>query len=123
MEKFGVSQGVNDASNAASNSYNGLQSKLTKRFSHGLSLLASYTWSKTLDFGGGVGPAIGNQVTRGPAAWDRKHVLSIGHTYELPLGKGHRYLSRLPRAESTCQAGGSSRASLSTNRDGHSLPV
>ena len=98
MQKFGISQGVNDASNAASNSYNALQSKMTKRFSHGVSLLASYTWSKTLDFGGGVGPAIGNQVTRGPAAWDRKHVLSIGHTYELPFGKGHRYLLSMPRA-------------------------
>lgn len=99
FQKFGISQGVNDASNVASNSYNGLQSKLTKRFSHGLSLLASYTWSKTLDFGGGVGPAIGNQLTRGPAAWDRTHVLSIGHTYGLPFGKGRTYLSNMPRAE------------------------
>jgi Carboxypeptidase regulatory-like domain/TonB-dependent Receptor Plug Domain len=29
--------------------YNGLQASLTKRLSHGLQFLASYTWSKTLD--------------------------------------------------------------------------
>ena len=97
-QKFGISQGVNDASNAASNDYNGLQSKLTKRFSHGLSVLASYTWSKSMAYGGGVGPAIGNKLTRGPADWDRTHVVSIGHTYELPFGKGRRYLSNMPRA-------------------------
>lgn len=98
FQKFGISQGVNDASNAASNSYNGLQTKLTKRFSHGLSLLAGYTLSKTLNYPGGVGPAIGNRVTRGPADWDRKHVLSIGHTYELPFGRGRPYLHGMPRA-------------------------
>jgi hypothetical protein len=97
-QKFGISQGVTDASTAGSNSYNGLQSKLTKRFSHGLSLLASYTWSKTLDYAGGVGPALGNNLTRGPADWDRAHVVSIGHTWELPFGKGHAFLSDMPTA-------------------------
>jgi hypothetical protein len=96
-QKFGISQGVTDASTAGSNSYNGLQSKLTKRFSHGLSLLASYTWSKTLDYAGyTVGPALGNKLTRGPADWDRAHVVSIGHTWELPFGKGHAFLSDMP---------------------------
>jgi hypothetical protein len=96
-QKFGIDQGVNDASTAGSNSYNGLQTKLTKRFSHGLSLLASYTWSKTLDEQDcGVGPAIGCHLTRGVADWDRAHVVSIGHTWELPFGKGHAFLSDMP---------------------------
>jgi len=33
----------------ANSSYNSLQSLLSKRFSHGLQFLASYTWSKSLD--------------------------------------------------------------------------
>lgn len=35
--------------------YNSLQSSLTKRFSHGLQFLASYTWSKTLNETSGSG--------------------------------------------------------------------
>jgi hypothetical protein len=33
----------------ANSSYNALEASLRKRFSHGLSFLASYTWSKTID--------------------------------------------------------------------------
>jgi hypothetical protein len=96
-QKFGISQGITDSSNAGSNSYNGLQSKLTKRFSHGLSLLASYTWSKTLDYEfNRVGPALGNKLTHARAYWDRAHVVSIGHTWELPFGKRHAFLSNMP---------------------------
>ena len=47
FNKFGLTQGITDASNMGSNSYQALQTKLTKRFSQGVSLLATYTWSKT----------------------------------------------------------------------------
>ena len=33
----------------ANSSYNALEASLTKRFSHGLSFLASYTYSKAID--------------------------------------------------------------------------
>ena len=49
FNKFGLTQGINDASNKGSNSYQALQTKLTKRFSQGVSLLGTYTWSKTID--------------------------------------------------------------------------
>src|SRR5206468_547804 len=58
--KFGLTQSITDASTKGSNNYHALQAKLDKRFSRGLSLLASYTWSKTinnsqgLQFNGGL---------------------------------------------------------------------
>ena len=39
FNKFGLTQSINDASNEGSNSYQALQTKLTKRFSRGLSVL------------------------------------------------------------------------------------
>ena len=47
--KFGLTQGITDASTKGSNNYNALQTKLNKRFSRNFSLLVSYTWSKTID--------------------------------------------------------------------------
>jgi len=40
---------VGEIASIANSSYNALQASLRKRFSHGLSFLASYTWSKSID--------------------------------------------------------------------------
>jgi hypothetical protein len=40
---------IEEISNSGRSSYNGLQSKIQQRLSHGLSILASYTWSKSMD--------------------------------------------------------------------------
>jgi hypothetical protein len=87
---------------AGTTSYNGLQSSLTKRFSHGLQFLASYTWSKTLDdlsnttvsFDSGRGgrfPGDGNFSRRrawGPADFDRKNRLVFSYVWDLPKIRG-----------------------------------
>jgi len=81
--------------------YNGLQTSLTKRFSHGLQFLASYTWSKTLDdlsattlgFDSGRGgryPGNGNLPRRlawGPSDFDRAHRFVLSYVWELPHPK------------------------------------
>jgi hypothetical protein len=41
---------IGDYDAVENSSYNSLQAKLTKRFSHGFSLSASYVWSKLMDF-------------------------------------------------------------------------
>ncbi len=41
--------GVHTMQSSSNSSYNSLQASVTKRFSHGLTLLASYTWSHSLD--------------------------------------------------------------------------
>ena len=104
-QKFGIENSVNDASNAGSNNYNSLQTKLTKRFSHGLSILATYTWSKALGDAGGLGPALGEAITYGPLDWDRKHTFTLGHVWQLPFGPGRAFLSDIHGAAKQIIAG------------------
>ncbi|MGH9667322.1 MAG: TonB-dependent receptor domain-containing protein, partial [Bryobacteraceae bacterium] len=87
--------------NFGSAKYNGLQVKLEKRYSSGLTLTAAYTYSSYLGDasninGGGVsGPQDARCFTCiwGPMADDLKHVLVINHEYEVPFGAGRKYLS------------------------------
>ena len=77
-----------------SSSYHGLMLKLDKRFSSGLQALASYTWSKNLDYGGsaasGAGAVGGPQhplllgAARGPSGFDVPHRFVGNFVYELP---------------------------------------
>jgi len=81
--------------------YNALEASLTKRMSHGLQFLASYTFSKALDTDGANINAIssGNAITpgnqndpnsrRGPASFERTHRFVFSATYDLPsVGTG-----------------------------------
>ncbi|HSU33903.1 MAG TPA: carboxypeptidase regulatory-like domain-containing protein [Bryobacteraceae bacterium] len=83
--------------------YHGMQAKLTRRFSQGLQFLASYTWSKSLDYGGSAasgGGAVGNPQTitnlkagYGPSGFDVPQRFVGSWTWELPIGPGKRWLS------------------------------
>lgn len=83
--------------------YNSLQTSVTKRLSHGLDFLASYTFSKSLDNTSGTGGLssldldfLGNDQTnprgsRGLSDFDRKHRFVINFLYQVPrfpLGPG-----------------------------------
>jgi hypothetical protein len=80
--------------------YNGLEVSLTKRLSRGLQLLASYTFSKTLDTDGADinSTSSGNALTLGDqnsarqrwgrASFDRTHRLILSGTWELPSPQG-----------------------------------
>jgi outer membrane receptor protein involved in Fe transport len=82
--------------------YHSLQGKLTKRMSKGLLFLASYTFGKSLDYGGSAasgGGAVGNPQTitnlragYGPSGYDVKHRFVGSWVYELPLGPGKQWL-------------------------------
>jgi len=89
--KYGLTQGVSDGSNMANNLYQALQTKLTKRFSSDLSMLATYTWSKSLDYAGGL--MLNARLNRGIADFDRAHVFTLGHNYTLPFGPGKRFFA------------------------------
>jgi hypothetical protein len=81
-------------SNANSN-YNSLQASLTKRFSNGLQFLASYTYSKSLDYNSGQSGA-GNELAvmpgdqqnmdsqYGVSDFDRPHRFVLSGLYDLP---------------------------------------
>jgi hypothetical protein len=83
--------------------YNSLQANYTKRYTHGLTALISYTYSKSLDYGGSAasgGGSAGNPQTvtdlkagYGASGFDQKHRLVSSTTYELPFGTGKAYLN------------------------------
>jgi hypothetical protein len=76
--------------------YNALQVKLVKRFSSGLNLQASYTWSKDIGNScGDPGCAIQNTYNipaeRGLEEPDFRHRFTLSGLYELPFGKGRYF--------------------------------
>jgi hypothetical protein len=83
--------------------YNGLQASYAKRYSHGLTALLAYTYSKSLDYGGSAasgGGSAGNPQTvtnlkagYGASGFDQKHRLVSSVTYELPFGAKKQFLS------------------------------
>ncbi len=89
-------------------SYNALQLSLQRRFTGGLSFLASYTWSKAMDIGGtGNGIAFTNptpiqNIYNIRDEWslstsDVPHVFKLSGVYELPFGKQKRFLNNASR--------------------------
>ncbi|HVG34185.1 MAG TPA: carboxypeptidase-like regulatory domain-containing protein [Pyrinomonadaceae bacterium] len=91
-------------------SYNGLQTKLQKRMTAGLSLLTTYAWAHTIDNGPGrfsgnsnpgrdlFGPNNPNNLDleRGNSDLDIRHRFTFASVYDLPFGRGRRYGSDWP---------------------------
>ena len=63
--------------------YHSLQLTAEKRFSHGLSVLASYTWQKELDSSGWTNPS-NRTFNYGVANDDVKHSFKFSNVYEIP---------------------------------------
>jgi hypothetical protein len=100
--------GVGEVHFGGVSTYNSLQAKVEKHYSHGLSFLATYTWSHALDDAsdaGGLFSAIGD---RQPAlipyideftnsVFDVRNRFTINGNYELPFGHGRKFLSNSSR--------------------------
>ncbi|PYY15867.1 MAG: hypothetical protein DMG60_16455 [Acidobacteria bacterium] len=91
---FGWTQDITYFANAASSNYNGLQTKIEKRFTNGLQMLAHYTWSKALNFDQDY---FAIQPHHGLVDFNRKHVFVLSSVYELPIGRGKAYGSNMPK--------------------------
>ncbi|MCC7157676.1 MAG: TonB-dependent receptor [Bryobacterales bacterium] len=83
-----------------SSNYHSLQMSVRKSYRNGLMLQGAYTWSKAInmtddDGWAGVGWNWGPVFHRNRAAagYDRTQMLQMGWVYELPMGKGKKYLS------------------------------
>jgi hypothetical protein len=87
--------------------YNAMTLSLDKRFSQGLSLVGSFTWSRAL----GMAPAITEGINGftiqdptnlareyGPLEFDIKRRFVASYLYELPFGKGKHFLGQTSRA-------------------------
>ncbi|MGH9545208.1 MAG: carboxypeptidase regulatory-like domain-containing protein [Terriglobales bacterium] len=82
--------------------YNGLQMRLDKRFSQGLSILAGYTYSKAITDtqGAETGAFVpdlqdndNRRANRGLTASDTRHRFTMSALYELPFGNKKHYLA------------------------------
>lgn len=88
--------------NFGESSYHSLQARLQQRMSAGLTFTVAYTYSKYLSDtaninGGGNGPPQDARCIKcewGPMPEDRRHMLVVNHTYELPFGTGRKYASQ-----------------------------
>ena len=78
------------ATQAGHSTYNGLKLSAQKRYSKGLWLMTSYTFSKTLvsQNGQNIYAALTEKVVSGA---NRPHVFTMGYVYELPLGRGKAF--------------------------------
>jgi hypothetical protein len=97
FQKFGWSQNLRYYGSDASNNYHSLQTRFDKRFSGGLSIMSHYTFSKNIDYDGTYYPRDA-KLARGPASNNRTHVFFISSLYELPVGRGRRFLANSPKA-------------------------
>lgn len=91
---------MNTVMSLAESRYDGLEGRLEKRFSGGLSFLASYTLSKSMDHASGSGGTADSGVPQnnrdveaewGPSVFDMRHRFVFSSIYELPIGPGRRF--------------------------------
>ena len=89
---------------AGVSTYNSLQAKMEKRFSHGLGFLSTYTWAHALDdtsSAGGLSTAIGDrnmaiipfidEYTN--SVYDVRNRFTFNGNYQIPFGLGRAYVS------------------------------
>jgi Carboxypeptidase regulatory-like domain len=84
-------------------SYNALQVDVRRRFSHGLTLRGSYTFSKALDDGDSLNQTTANNAPglvsnplnlaadKGLATFDVRNIGVVNLLYELPFGRGRQF--------------------------------
>lgn len=93
--------GADLLSNNAKYRYNALQAEVRRRFSGGLAFQANYTFQKTLTNASGVGqtnfePILDQNnlaLENSRADYDQTQVFNLNAQYELPFGKGKRFLN------------------------------
>jgi len=82
--------------NDASSSYNALQVKVDKRFSHGLQFLSHYTFAHSNKYDSNY-YAISHPIAYGPDDQTRNHVWVTNVVFELPFGRGKTYAGNVSR--------------------------
>jgi hypothetical protein len=91
---YGLTTDMRYLCNCSDNNYNSLQAKLTKRFSRGYSLLASYTLQSIKNHGTDQF-FFDRDLEYGAPEWARTHTFTMAATWELPFGQGKRFGSEV----------------------------
>ncbi len=92
----------------ASSTYNGMTIRLDKRFSKGLTFIAAFTASKTMDNSAAavtyLGPTSGTFINQydGRQEWalspqDVSRTFVTSFVYDLPIGRGQKFLNNAPK--------------------------
>jgi hypothetical protein len=87
-------------SNFGHSTYHSGTIKLEKRYSQGVTFITFYSFSKAItsqdgdNDGSGVAPIQNRSLEKARAGYDRAHRYSGHVTYELPVGKGRRFMNR-----------------------------
>jgi hypothetical protein len=89
---------VNLVESRGNSIYHSMQTRFQQTLHRGLSALASYTWSKSIDDASGFFSSAGDAnypqdsrnaaAERGLSNFDLRHRFSLSYVYDLPLGKG-----------------------------------
>jgi hypothetical protein len=95
--------------NAGTSDYNALQLQFQRRLSRGLQVLASYSWSHSIDTAsaGSLGSgsnalsALNSNINRGSSDFDVRNEFSIALTYDMPTPKGNAFANAILRGWST----------------------
>jgi Carboxypeptidase regulatory-like domain len=119
---------INFTDSMGNSEYNSLQFRVQRRYSNGISLLASFTWSKSIDLGSGglVGDlAVRNVLNvgweRGDSSASVPRRLVLSYTYALPFGARQRY--RIGNPVAAAVLGDWQLNGITTVRDGHPFSV
>jgi carboxypeptidase family protein len=95
FQKFGRTANTTLRGYGVDSFYNALQVSAEKRLSRGVAFTLAYTWSRSIDYtsnNGGLANPIFLEFNKGASDFDRTHGLSLSHTWELPFGRGRKYL-------------------------------
>src|SRR4030095_7539203 len=94
---------ITEIESRASSSYNALQARFQQRLDHGLTVLASYTWSKSTDDASNFFSSAGDpnfpqdsnnpQAERGRSNFDVRQRVVVSYSYDLPIGKWQAHLA------------------------------
>jgi hypothetical protein len=101
---------ISDSDMGGNSSYNSLQATLQRRFTHGLSVMANYTWSKSIDnvpygtavtsAGAGISYSLPvylpnyKRLDIGPSDFDHRNVFTASYVWQIPRWNGGDALAR-----------------------------
>lgn len=95
--RFGRNVDTNFRFSSGDSEYNAMQVKVDKRYSNGFLLTTAYTWSRAMansgDDNGGPAWYINPERNWARAGFDRRHTFNQSFIYELPFGKGKRWVT------------------------------
>ena len=78
---------INLLHHVSTSSYNGLQVTLRRNVTHGLTLLTSYTYSKTMGYSGGYNGTVdpfNSKLNYGLLSYSLPQILNVSYIYQLP---------------------------------------